>query len=75
MKFKEFIKEWMVDNEFIYRNQLISNAQTGNFFLEVRFSDLEEYDSKISVELRNKPMQMISTFEKSIKDLYLELKV
>jgi len=75
MKFKEFIKEWMVDNEFIYRNQLISNAQTGNFFLEVRFSDIEEYDSKISVELRNKPMQMISTFEKSIKDLYLELKV
>jgi hypothetical protein len=36
---------------------------------------LEEYDSKISVELRNKPMRMISTFEKVLKELYLELKI
>lgn len=26
MKFKDFVKDWMVENEFIYRNQLISNA-------------------------------------------------
>lgn len=74
-KFRNFIKDWMVNNEFIYRNQLISNGQLGNFFLEVRFSDIEDYDPKISVELRVKPLHMISIFEKSLKELYLELKM
>lgn len=74
-KFKEFIKQWMVENEFIYRNQLISNGQLGLFYLKVEMADIEQYDTKISVEIRNKPMYMLEILEKSLKELYLELKV
>lgn len=51
IKFQLFIKEWMVDNVFVYRNQLIANGEARNFFMKILFTDVETFDMQISQEI------------------------
>ena len=74
-KFQAFIKEWMVDNIFIYRNQLILNGEARNFFLKIIFTDIETYDMQISQEIRRRPMFILPVLENALRELYLSLKI
>lgn len=38
-------------------------------------SDIEQFDTKISIEIRNKPVLMLEILEECLKELYFELRV
>ena len=73
-KFKDFIQNWQVDNEFVYRNQLINNGELGNHFLKVQLRDLKAYDEKLLNDIRYKPLVHIDLLERAIKELYCKFK-
>jgi DNA replication licensing factor MCM5 len=70
-KFQGFLNNWSVDEIFIYRNQLINNAQLENYFIRVSLGDLKAYDEKLLRDVRMKPLKYLPILERSIKDLYL----
>ena len=70
-KFEAFIKNWNVQNEFIYRDQLIKNGSMNDFSIRVSLLDLEYFDFKLSVEIRSKPFTNLPVLEKAAKELYL----
>ena len=69
-KFKNFLHTWQIDNEFVYRKQLISNGQLGEYYLRVSMEDLKIYDEKIASDVRYKPMFYTPLLERAIKELY-----
>ena len=73
--FKQFLKDWIVEQSFIYRSQILSNGGIGNYFVEINFADLESYDLRISMEIRNKPLFNLPLLEESVKELFLSLDI
>lgn len=70
-RYQEFIKQWMVGNQYVYRDQLMANGGLDMFYISINFEDIEKYDLKISVELRSKPLQTLPLLEQATKELYL----
>lgn len=46
--FNQFIREWLVDNQFIYKQQLLNNGVLGNYVLSVLYSDIESFNVNLS---------------------------
>lgn len=53
----------------------MENGGMGNFFLKINFADIEKYNLKIAMEIRDKPKQMLSIMEEGVKELYRDLKL
>ena len=70
-KFQNFLNNWNVDHQFIYREQLINNAQTEKFFLRVSIGDIKKYDEKLIRDIRFKPLRNLPILERAIRDLYV----
>ena len=74
-RFQEFIKNWVIEDHFFYRDQLLSNCAVENFWLRVNFSDIESFDVNIAIELKQKMLSNLSVLEDSIRELYLALEI
>ena len=70
-KFKNFLNNWNVEDQFIYREQLINNAQLHRHYLRVSLGDIKKYDEKLMKDIRFKPMTNLPLLERAVKDLYL----
>lgn len=70
-RYQDFIKKWMVGNQYVYREQLMANGGLDMFYISLNFEDIEKYDLKISVELRSKPLSTLPLLEQATKELYL----
>ena len=69
-KFMHFVRETQVNNTFIYREQLRSNAQRGNYFLRINMQDLVNFDDTLNVSFRNNPTEYIKVFESAVDNIY-----
>lgn len=69
-RYKEFLREYMVDNEYVYRHHLVSNGGLDNFYIRIDLEDLDKYDMKIAMELRSKPISTLPLLEEATKELY-----
>lgn len=70
-RFQSFIKEWVVDNNYVYRTQLASNGGLDTYFININLEDIDKYDMKIAMELRSKPVSTLPLLEEATKELYL----
>ena len=70
-RYQDFLKQWMVGNQYVYRDQLMANGGLDMFYISINFEDIEKYDLKISVELRSKPLTTLPLLEQATKELYL----
>lgn len=72
-KFKYFLKEWTKANTFIYRDQLLSNAASGKFFVKVDLDDINNFDTKLGSQVSNRPLDFHSTLEQAATETYCQL--
>ena len=43
-KFKHFLREWTIENQFIYRDQLVNNSMLEKPYVNVDLADVENFD-------------------------------
>jgi hypothetical protein len=53
-RFAEFIRQFQVGEEFVYRDQLRKNTNMGEYKLEVALEDVMKFDSKLSDGIRER---------------------
>jgi DNA replication licensing factor MCM5 len=69
-KFMHFIRETQVNNIFVYREQLQSNAQRGKYFVKVDMEHLHAFDDILVRNFRNSPNDYIKVFESAVEIIY-----
>lgn len=74
-QFQEFIKDWVIDNHFYYREQLLSNCGLDNYFVKVNYSDIESFSLPIAMEIRIHPLSTLPLLEEALRELYLGLEI
>lgn len=72
-RFKKFLREWQINQSYIYRDQIKDNVANNNYALEVDFDDINNFDSILSHQLRQKPSEFHPIFEKAVKEVYSNL--
>lgn len=70
-KFQNFLNNWTVDDQFIYREMLINNAQINRYFIRVSLGDIKKFDENLNRTIRAKPLKHLPVLERAIKDLYV----
>ena len=74
-KFRHFIREFRLGNNYIYRDQIIANVNRGEYTMILDIDDLMASDTVLGHQLRVKPGQFIPVFEDAIREAYLTLQV
>ena len=65
-----FVRETQVRNQYIYREQLKSNAQRGKYFLKVDMEHLNAFDDPLVTAFRKNPTDYIKVFEEAVATIY-----
>jgi DNA replication licensing factor MCM5 len=59
--FRRFIREFSAGGfNYKYREQLKKNYQLGEYYLEIEFADLKQFDEESAMKLKNSPAHYIS---------------
>ncbi|KTW29792.1 hypothetical protein T552_00997 [Pneumocystis carinii B80] len=67
-QFKEFIQEFVVNNSYIYRDQLRDNILVKQYYLNVNIAHLISFNEELSHKLVSNPADMLPLFEMAVKD-------
>ncbi|KAK7206851.1 DNA replication licensing factor mcm5 [Myxozyma melibiosi] len=67
--FRDFILEFRIDSDFIYRDQLRENILIKKFCLSVDMSHLISYNEELAHRLVNEPADMLPLFESAARDV------
>lgn len=59
-----------MNNIFIYREQLQSNAQRGKYFIKIDMEHLHAFDDILVRNFRNNPNDYIKVFESAVEIIY-----
>lgn len=70
LRFRKFLREWQVNQQYIYREQIKDNAANHNYYIEVDFDDLNNFDSIISQQIRFRPADYQPIFEQAVHEVY-----
>ncbi|KAG4301245.1 hypothetical protein PCANB_002492 [Pneumocystis canis] len=66
-QFKDFIQEFILDNSYIYRDQLRDNILVKQYYLNVDIGHLISFNEELAHKLVNEPADMLPLFELSVK--------
>ncbi|PKS08010.1 hypothetical protein jhhlp_006622 [Lomentospora prolificans] len=64
---ENFILNFRLDNQFIYRDQLRENALLKQYYCDVNINDLINYNEELAHKLVNEPGEVIPLFEAALK--------
>lgn len=67
--FRNFILEFRLNNQFIYRDQLRENLLIRNYFLKVNSEHLIGFNEELNKKLSDEPGEMVPLFENAITDI------
>ncbi|KAJ1978641.1 minichromosome maintenance protein 5 [Dimargaris xerosporica] len=62
-----FLQNFCVDNQFVYRDQLRQNLMIKNYVLEVDMQDLISYDETLAHKLSEQPADILPLFESAVR--------
>ncbi|KAK9464829.1 MCM2/3/5 family-domain-containing protein [Lipomyces arxii] len=65
--FNDFILEFRIDNDFVYRDQLRENILVKKYFLTVDIAHLISYNEDLAHKLANEPSELLSLFEAAVR--------
>ncbi|OBZ91148.1 DNA replication licensing factor mcm5 [Choanephora cucurbitarum] len=66
--FYEFIQNFRLNNNYIYRDQLSQNLLTKQYFVEVDVNHLINYNADLANKLTNTPADYLPLFENAVKE-------
>eukprot|EP00743_Colponemidia_sp_Colp-15_P002111 GILK01002292.1.p1 GENE.GILK01002292.1~~GILK01002292.1.p1 ORF type:complete len:727 (+),score=126.75 GILK01002292.1:66-2246(+) len=69
-KFRQFIREYRVENIYIYREQLLANCAKNSYSLLVDLADLSGFNPDLHTLLRQQPADYLPLFESAAKEVY-----
>lgn len=72
-KFREFLRNYRLDNVFLYRDMLNRRWRRKEFFVEVDLAHLNEYDEVLFNSIQTRPEEIIPMFEAAAKDALVSL--
>lgn len=72
-KFAGFIREFYMDGQFLYRDQLKDNVLGSQFWLNVSVAHVRSYDQDLGQKLADQPTDMLKLFEQSAKSVARKL--
>ncbi|KAJ1565341.1 minichromosome maintenance protein 5, partial [Nowakowskiella sp. JEL0078] len=67
--FLNFLRNFRLDNSFLYRDQLRQNLTIKQYFMEIDFSHLITFNEELAYHLRDKPAENLPLFENAIRKL------
>ncbi|KAJ3121152.1 minichromosome maintenance protein 5 [Nowakowskiella sp. JEL0407] len=67
--FLNFLRNFRLDNSFLYRDQLSQNLIIKQHFIEVDFSHIVSYDEELANHLKDRPAEYLPLFENAIRKL------
>jgi len=71
-KFRQFLREFRedgVEETFLYRERLLNNYETRNFYLAVDYDDMNTFDPELSEKFRENPSIYLPLFESAAQDV------
>lgn len=71
-KFVDFIRNFRIDNSFIYRDQLRQNLLVNLYFIEVDMSHLSRFDEEFANNFKDKPTEYLPLFEDAVKQVAIQ---
>ncbi|KAG4306580.1 hypothetical protein PORY_000568 [Pneumocystis oryctolagi] len=66
-QFKDFIQEFILNNSYIYRDQLRDNVLIKQYYLNVDVAHLISFNEELAHKLTNEPTDMLPLFESAVK--------
>ena len=73
-KLKDFLRVFHTGNfNYIYRDSLRNNYNSGRFWLEVDLKDLNSYDEELGEMLKKQPTEVLPLFEDAAKEIVDEI--
>ncbi|QSL64952.1 hypothetical protein MERGE_002256 [Pneumocystis wakefieldiae] len=67
-QFRDFIQEFILNNSYIYRDQLRDNILVKQFYLNVNIAHLISFNEELADKLTSNPADMLPLFEMAVKD-------
>lgn len=64
--FYGFIQTFSLDNNYVYRDQLVSNIKSKYYGLDVQFSDVIAHNATLAQSLTDEPTEYIEAFEAAV---------
>lgn len=71
-KFADFLRNFRLENDFVYRNQMRRNFLIRQYFVEVDMNHLASFDAELANQLRLKPAEFLPLFENATKQFALD---
>ncbi|CAF4299960.1 unnamed protein product, partial [Rotaria sp. Silwood2] len=72
-KFKMFIREFHINNLFIYREMLRRNYNSRRYWIDIELCHLSDYDDNLCDHLKKRPTELLSLFEEAAKEVADEI--
>jgi len=73
-KLKDFLRVFHTGNfNYIYRDSLRNNYNSGRYWLEVDLKDLNSYDEELGELLKKQPTEVLPLFEDAAKEIVDEI--
>ena len=73
-RFLNFIKNFRINQDFVYRDQLEKNIRLEKWFLEVDLQHLIAYDEYLADDLKNRPKELCKLVKLLLKSLKMPFK-
>ncbi len=76
-RFARFIREFQIDNHFMYREQLRQSEEQlrNSGFLRIRLEHLYQFDENLADMLRTNPAKYMPLFENAASTVYSQIAV
>ena len=71
-KFRQFLREFRedgVEETFLYRERLLNNYETRNYFITIDYDDLNTFDPELSEKFRENPSIYLPLFENAAQEV------
>jgi len=68
-KFRQFLRTFRVEEQFIYREQLVANYEQEQYFLVVDAADLGKFDPDLLQLISRRPAEFLPVFETAAKEV------
>lgn len=72
-KFKMFIREFHINNLFIYRESLRRNYNSRRYWIDIELRHLSDYDDNLCDHLQKQPAESLPLFEEAAKEVADEI--
>ncbi|EWM24527.1 dna replication licensing factor mcm5 [Nannochloropsis gaditana] len=71
--FREFVRNFRLGSDFLYRNQLLQRYRRGQYWLEINIGHLHDYEARLLKHLQDQPAEYLPVYEKGAREALSQL--